>query len=132
MDELSELADLKAAGVLTDEMLADDDIRGARSIYLAAELFSTVDVAAALESLLPGPARGSVAHDECRRRRGAEQHGHEDAERQGAPVAHPEPEVAEEEHQQPRRREGGDEKDDEQYQQTLDHGVPISQSCDRL
>ena len=39
----------------TDEMLADDDIRGALSIYLTAELFSTVDVAAELESLLPGP-----------------------------------------------------------------------------
>jgi hypothetical protein len=39
----------------TDEMLADDDIRGALSIYLTAELFSTVDVAGELESLLPGP-----------------------------------------------------------------------------
>lgn len=39
----------------TGEMSADDDIRGARSIYLTAGLFSTVDVAAALESLLPGP-----------------------------------------------------------------------------
>ena len=39
----------------TDEMLADDDIRGALSIYLTAELFSTVDVAGELEALLPGP-----------------------------------------------------------------------------
>lgn len=39
----------------TDEMLADDDIRGALSIYLTNELFSTVDVAGELESLLPGP-----------------------------------------------------------------------------
>lgn len=39
----------------TDEMLADDDIRGALSVYLTAELFSTVDVAGELEALLPGP-----------------------------------------------------------------------------
>jgi hypothetical protein len=39
----------------TDEMLADDDIRGALSIYLTTELFSTVDVAGELEALLPGP-----------------------------------------------------------------------------
>ena len=39
----------------TDEMLADEDIRGALSIYLTAELFSTVDVAGELEALLPGP-----------------------------------------------------------------------------
>jgi len=39
----------------SEEMLADDDIRGALSIYLTAELFSTVDVAGELESLLPGP-----------------------------------------------------------------------------
>lgn len=39
----------------TDEMLADDDIRGALSIYLTNELFSTVDVAGELEVLLPGP-----------------------------------------------------------------------------
>ena len=39
----------------TDEMLADDDIRGALSIYLTNELFSTVDVAGELEALLPGP-----------------------------------------------------------------------------
>jgi hypothetical protein len=38
----------------TGEMLADDDIRGALSIYLTAELFSTVDVAGELESVLPG------------------------------------------------------------------------------
>lgn len=40
---------------VTDDMLADDDIRGALSTYLTAELFSTVDVAGELEALLPGP-----------------------------------------------------------------------------
>ena len=40
---------------VTDDMLADDDIREALSIYLTAELFSTVDVAGELEALLPGP-----------------------------------------------------------------------------
>jgi hypothetical protein len=39
----------------TDEMLADDDIREALSIYLTSELFSTVDVQGQLETLLPGP-----------------------------------------------------------------------------
>ncbi len=38
----------------TDEMLADDDIRGALSIYLTSELFTRVDVAGELEALLPG------------------------------------------------------------------------------
>jgi hypothetical protein len=40
---------------VTDEMLADDDIRGALSIYLTSQLFENVDVASELESLLPGP-----------------------------------------------------------------------------
>jgi hypothetical protein len=39
----------------TGEMLADDDIREALSIYLTAELFSSVDVAGELEAVLPGP-----------------------------------------------------------------------------
>ncbi len=55
----------------------------------------------------------SVPDDECRRRRGAEQHRHEDAEWQRAPVADGNTEVAEKEHEQPRRREGGDQEDDE-------------------
>ncbi|HSP28046.1 MAG TPA: hypothetical protein VLN74_05805 [Ilumatobacteraceae bacterium] len=38
----------------TDDMLADDDVRNALSVYLVDELFRTVDVAAGLESLLPG------------------------------------------------------------------------------
>jgi hypothetical protein len=40
---------------VTDEMLADDDVRDALSRYLVAELFRTVDVADQLEGLLPGP-----------------------------------------------------------------------------
>ena len=40
---------------VTDDMLADDDIREALSLYLVGELFRTVDVAAELEALLPGP-----------------------------------------------------------------------------
>jgi hypothetical protein len=38
----------------TDEMLADDDIRGALSSYLVRSLFDSVDVAGELEELLPG------------------------------------------------------------------------------
>jgi hypothetical protein len=40
---------------VSDDMLADDDIRAALSQYLVTELFRTVDVAGGLESLLPGP-----------------------------------------------------------------------------
>ncbi|HSP29780.1 MAG TPA: hypothetical protein VLN74_14600 [Ilumatobacteraceae bacterium] len=40
----------------TDEMLADDDVRNALSVYLVGELFRTVDVAGGLENLLPGPS----------------------------------------------------------------------------
>ena len=40
---------------VSDEMLADDDIRGALSQFLVTELFRTVDVASGLEALLPGP-----------------------------------------------------------------------------
>jgi hypothetical protein len=40
---------------VTDDMLADDDVRDALSRYLVAELFRTVDVAGELGSLLPGP-----------------------------------------------------------------------------
>ncbi len=40
---------------VTDDMLADDDIRYALSQYLVGELFRTVDVAGELETLLPGP-----------------------------------------------------------------------------
>jgi len=39
----------------TDDMLADDDVRDALSLYLVGELFRTVDVAGELEALLPGP-----------------------------------------------------------------------------
>ncbi len=38
----------------TDEMLADDDIREALSIYITTELFDNVDVAGELETVLPG------------------------------------------------------------------------------
>ena len=38
----------------TDDMLADDDVRNALSVYLVGELFRTVDVAGGLENLLPG------------------------------------------------------------------------------
>jgi hypothetical protein len=41
---------------VTDEMLADDDIRGALSIYLTSQLFEKVDVKSELESVLPGEA----------------------------------------------------------------------------
>jgi hypothetical protein len=40
---------------VTDDMLADDDVRDALSRYLVAELFRTVDVAGELGGLLPGP-----------------------------------------------------------------------------
>ncbi len=40
---------------VSDDMLADDDVRAALSQYLVAELFRTVDVAGEVESLLPGP-----------------------------------------------------------------------------
>jgi hypothetical protein len=40
---------------VTDDMLADDDIRAALSTYLVGELFRTVDVAGELEAVLPGP-----------------------------------------------------------------------------
>lgn len=40
---------------VTDDMLADDDVRNALSLYLVSELFRTVDVAGELEALLPGP-----------------------------------------------------------------------------
>lgn len=39
---------------VTDDMLADDDVRDALSQYLVRELFRTVDVAGELETLLPG------------------------------------------------------------------------------
>jgi hypothetical protein len=39
---------------VSDEMLADDDVRAALSVYLVGELFGSVDVAGELESLLPG------------------------------------------------------------------------------
>ena len=49
------------------ELLADDEIRGALSVYLTDELFKNVDVAAELEALLPpradplaGPAAGAL------------------------------------------------------------------------
>ena len=41
---------------VSDDMLADDDVRGAVSQFLVTELFRTVDVAGGLESLLPGPS----------------------------------------------------------------------------
>ncbi len=41
---------------VTDDMLADDDIRDALSQYLVRELFGTVDVAGEIEALLPGPS----------------------------------------------------------------------------
>src|SRR6056297_3098140 len=41
---------------VTDEMLADDDVRAALSTFLVAELFRTVDVRGGLEESLPGPA----------------------------------------------------------------------------
>jgi hypothetical protein len=40
---------------VSDDMLADDAVRGALSTYLVAELFRTVDVQGELESALPGP-----------------------------------------------------------------------------
>jgi hypothetical protein len=40
---------------VTDEMLADDEIRGALSIYLTTQLFENIDVKSELESVLPGP-----------------------------------------------------------------------------
>ena len=40
---------------VTDDMLADDDVRNALSQYLVSELFRSVDVASELEDLLPGP-----------------------------------------------------------------------------
>ncbi len=72
------------------------------------------------------PSSDSVPDDEGRRRGRPEQHRHEDAHRQGSPVADGNSHVAEEEHQQPRRREGGDEEDDERNEQAFDHDVPIS------
>jgi hypothetical protein len=41
---------------VTEDMLADDDVRAALSAYLVNELFSTVDVAEGLEGLLPDQA----------------------------------------------------------------------------
>jgi hypothetical protein len=38
----------------TDDMLADDDVRNALSLFLVGELFRTVDVGGQLEELLPG------------------------------------------------------------------------------
>src|SRR6056297_1376233 len=64
----------------------------------------------------------SVAYDVGRRRRRSEQHRHEDAERQRAPVAHGDAEIAEEEHEQPGRRERGEQEDDGAGEQCLDHG----------
>ncbi len=43
---------------VTDDMLANDDVRAALSTYLVAELFRTVDVQAELASALPGPTAG--------------------------------------------------------------------------
>lgn len=40
---------------VSDDMLADDDVRAAVSQFLVTELFRTVDVAGGFESLLPGP-----------------------------------------------------------------------------
>ena len=41
---------------VSDDMLADDDVRAAVSQFLVTELFRTVDVAGGFESLLPGPS----------------------------------------------------------------------------
>ena len=43
---------------LSDDLLANDAVRGALSSFLVAELFRTVDVQGELESLLPGPTAG--------------------------------------------------------------------------
>jgi hypothetical protein len=40
---------------VSDDMLADDDVRAALSQFLVTELFRTVDVAGGLEAQLPGP-----------------------------------------------------------------------------
>lgn len=49
---------------VSDDMLADDDVRAALSVFLVSELFDTVDVADELEALLPGntgPLAGPLA-----------------------------------------------------------------------
>ena len=109
------LAETRSFGVsllgLSDEALADVLVGASR---LTTQLSPTV-VASVVDDRRHGRRR------DCRR----QQHRHEDAQRQRAPVRQVDADVPQEQHQQPGGGEGRDEEDHDQSDQGLEHVMSL-------